>query len=52
MGICCMAQGAQTEALWQPRGVEWSGKEIQEGGDLCIPMADACWCMADTSTIL
>ena len=23
MGICCMAQGTQTEALYQPRGVGW-----------------------------
>ena len=38
-----MTQGAQTEALLQPRGVEWSGREIQEGGRLCIPMADACF---------
>ena len=24
-----------------------SGKEIQEGGDVCVPMADSCWCMAE-----
>ena len=36
-----MTQGAQTEALLQPRGVEWSGREILVGGRLCIPMADA-----------
>ena len=23
MGICCMSQGTQTEALYQPRGVGW-----------------------------
>ena len=23
MGICCMAQKTQTEALYQPRGVGW-----------------------------
>ena len=38
-----MTQGAQTEASLQPRGVEWSGREIQERGRLCIPMADACF---------
>ena len=28
------------------------GKEVQEGGDICIPMADSCWCLAQTNTIL
>ena len=31
---------------------EWDGmrggKEVQEGGDICKPMADSCWCMAET----
>jgi len=26
VGICSMTQGAQTGALWQPRGVRWGGK--------------------------
>ena len=30
----------------------WGGKEVQEEGDLCIPVADSCWCMAETNTIL
>ena len=30
MGICCMAQETQTEALYQPIGVGWGGK--WEGG--------------------
>ena len=34
-GICCMAQETQSEALYQPRWVEW-------GGDICIPIADSC----------
>ena len=25
MGICCMYQGTQPGALYQPRGVEWEG---------------------------
>ena len=29
VGTCCLTQGTQTRALWQPRGVEWSG--IWEG---------------------
>ena len=49
-------QGAQpSSALWQPRGVGWGGVlggEIQEGGDICILMADACWYMAEINPIL
>ena len=26
MGICCMAQETQTEALYQPSGVGWGGR--------------------------
>ena len=26
MGICCMSQETQTEALYQPRGVGWGGR--------------------------
>ena len=43
MGICCMSQ-VQTGALYQLR--EWDGegdgREVQKGGDICIPMADSC----------
>ena len=42
MGIGCMAQETQTGALYQPRGVGWGdGREVQKGGDICIPMADS-----------
>ena len=27
-------------------------REGQEGGDISIPVADSCWCTAETSTIL
>jgi len=27
-------------------------REVQEGGDLCIPMADSHWCMAEINAIL
>ena len=44
MGICCMTQGTQTGALYQPkrvrRGGRWEG--AQEGGDICIPMTESC----------
>ena len=38
-----MMQGAQLAALRQPRGVEWgeSGREVQEGQDIRIPVADS-----------
>ena len=43
---CCMSQGTQTGALYQPRGVglgreAGQGREVQEGGDLSIPVADS-----------
>ena len=28
------------------------GREAEEGGDMCIPMADSCCCMAETNTVL
>ena len=28
------------------------GREVQEGGDICIPMADFCWCLTENSKIL
>ena len=43
-GTCCMAQETQTGALYQPRGMGWGGdgREVQKGGDICIPVADSC----------
>ena len=55
MGICCMTQGTQTRALWQPRKVGWGGKwegESRGRGHIYIPTADLCWYMAETKTIL
>ena len=44
MVICCRTQETQTGALYQPEG--WGGagegREVQEGGDVCIPVADSC----------
>ena len=38
-----LAQGAQLGALWRPRwmGWEWGGREVQEGGDVYICIADS-----------
>ena len=54
MGICCMAQETQTGALYQPRGVdgEGDGKEVQKGGDICIPMADSLLGLIENNKIL
>jgi len=37
MGICCMTQGTQTGTLWQAEG-----RDVLEGGDIGVPMADSC----------
>ena len=29
-------------------GVE-DGREVPEGGDICIPLTDSCWCLSGTS---
>ena len=44
MAHCCMAQETQTEALYQPRGMdgEGDGREFQKGGYLDIPYVDSC----------
>ena len=33
-------------------GREGGGREVLEGGDTCIPMADSRCCMAGTNTII
>ena len=54
MGICCIAQETQRAALYQSRGVdgEGNGREVQKGGDICIPMADSCWGLTENNKIL
>ena len=39
-----MTQGTQAGALFVTEGWggEGGGKEVQKGGDICIPMADSC----------
>ena len=58
-GLCPVTQRSQTGALWHRL---WShpercdgvgnGREAQEVEYMCIPVADPCWCMAETNTIL
>ena len=49
-----VTQGAQPGALWQPRRVRWvgNGREVWEGGHMCILMADLHGWMAKTNTAL
>ena len=42
-GLCDKLEG------WDGVG---GGREVREGEDTCIPMADPCWCMAEAYTIL
>ena len=53
MEICCVTQGTQTGDLWQSRGdEEGDGREVPEGGDMDVPMADSCWCLTENHKIL
>ena len=60
MGSHCITQGAQPSSLWKARAVGtgrmWeggsNGREVQMGGNICIPVADSCWCMAEMNTTL
>ena len=31
---------------------EGNGREVQEGGDMGIPMADSCWCLTENNKII
>ena len=54
MEISCMTQGTETGALWQAEGWdgEGDGMEVQEGGDMGVPMADSCWYVTENHKIL
>ena len=47
--VCCVTWGVQPSALWQPRGVEGGGRweRGSGGGDVRIPVAGLCWCVAE-----
>ena len=44
MGICRVTQGIQTWTLRQAEGCdgEGNGREVREGEDMGVPMADSC----------
>ena len=52
MGICCMSQETQTGINLEGWDGEGDGREVQKGGDTCIPMADSCWGLTETNKIL
>ena len=49
-----MSQETQTGALYQLQGWdgEGDGKEVQDGGDICIPLADSCGGLTENNKIL
>ena len=54
MEIFCVAQETETGALYQTRRVGWEGyeREVHNGVDICIPMADACWGLTENNKSL
>lgn len=42
--------GTSNPVLWDDRVA--GGREVQDAGDMHVPMADSCWQMAETDTIL
>ena len=42
-GLCINIEG------WDGEG---DGREFQKGEDICIPMADSCWCLTENNKIL
>ena len=55
MGICCLwlrelKQGiCDNLEVWDGKG---DGREVREGGDMGLPMADSCWCITENLKIL
>ena len=49
-----MTQGTQTGALYEAEGWvgEGDGREVLEGGDMSVLMADSCRCMTENHNIL
>ena len=37
-----MTQETQTRALFEGWYGEGDGRQVQKGGDVCLPMADSC----------
>ena len=54
MASCYITQGDQRSTLWKSKRVGWGEGygEVQDRGDMCILMADSCFCMAEANTVL
>ena len=52
--LCDISQTAVHRVSIALHGVGWGGRqrEVQEGGDICIPMVDSCRCMIEANTAL
>ena len=49
-----MGQETQTGLFINLEGWEGEGdgRAVQKGGDICVPMADSCWGVAENNKIL
>ena len=52
LGVSKNLLGRQRNGHLEVAYEEVGGRESQEGGDIPIPTADSCWCVAETNTIL
>ena len=54
MGGCCITQELSSELCDDLDGWDkgWGGTEAQEGGDICILLADSHGCTPETNTAL
>ena len=49
---CCITQGAQPRALWQPRGLRRYGGSLKKEGTYVYLWVIHVGCVAETSTVL
>ena len=50
--MCGAGSSAQGSVMTQRAGMRGSGGKVEEGGDICVLVADSCCCMVDANTIL
>ena len=56
----CSLPGSSVHGILQARVLEWGaiafsereGREVQKGGNICIPMANSCWSLIENNKIL
>ena len=55
VSVGSVTQGTHTSDLRQPGALGWGGGgagRLKREGNMRIFMADSCWCMAETNTVL